>query len=693
MRRVVHVTPVMPLVLTAVRLHGSSPTVFVKPGHFNRRSFLDPQAKSRLPLKNQEAGLGPADPSTYALEEPPPGPHQDPTPWKADAIRDPEFQSNRGQSETRDATRDARVLRYDKYKREPPGETVLAREVKPQAPLDDHHPYFDYRNRHGKREGYFTNSHNLQDHFEIRLATHTLYRYCLKCLPLVKQYYWILMPLDKMKERVRIRFMMNKHVRDPDAIRHLLHSGWVDYMDSISFRRTKGSMAKYFGDSENEYAEIARYTDEEGKLLEERQFFGGSEQRAEGPFKDGHWSYTGVMGAEAYKKLAGRIPMGWHTSKGYFDIHKFDGTNVWEKNMDYEGWYIKNVDPDRQSARKELSSWVQSGYHQPRHYASKNRRAYRRMVKTMEMVMNSTSQEMYAMSREQMYQFYTREECPETNRISAERKLARQDDEMFTTKTEEMDKYMKQVMREMPNPRLWKTDAFYLRLRHLITPLEMNWTKGAIGVEQEKLFNDWISDDVNYTVFNSPEFAAIKEDKKRNPMAKTWADFYREFDPDVPETRLIPWIHKDFDYDRRWKWDEKCMRMKKWVETGDVDFTRPYFDALVFEWQQWINRPEICRQAGAIQRKYSAPRMVQLFRSLNRRMDVAMAVQMRSALEASGKSLKNAADTSAALKAHDWKTFVFDVPPVILPDGVAQESSGLVGRPVIVSESQATAAA
>ena len=613
---------------------------------------------------------------------------------ESDNIKNPEFDTIFGKFEMRPTgTGSPADLRYHNVKRTPPGETYLDRDVRAHWPVHQgHHPYFDYSNRTGNKEGYAQPMAGGAMNWQTKSAIFALYKAAVRSIPLIKQYYWLNLPIERMQERIKAKFYQNKFVKDPDAIKHLLHCGWMDYQECIAFRKTRGGMMKFFHDSEDQWDMIKTYTDQEGQNMEERRIWQGEEQRKEGPY-DGFWSWVGQKSNEEFSKLAGRVPMSWTASKGYFELWKCDGTNYYEKNMDYEGWYIKNVDPDRRQARREIQSWTEAGYQQPKHYAGKNRRAYRRFVKDMEGLLNNNSIDSYLMCREQFFQYSIREMCPESNRIHAEKKLARNDDLVFTTQFDEPDKIFKQAMREFPNPRLWKTDAFYLRLKYLLSPLEYNWAKAPIGVALEKAYNEFISDDVTYTISSSPQFADIKADKKRNPMAKTWADFYTEFDPDVPATRRLPWYHADFNYDRRVKWDERCMRYKKWVQAGDVDFIRPFFDAYIFEWEQLVNRPEIARHVAAVEKKYCAPRMVQLYRSLNRRMDMALISQLRDfmiakqtlVLPPNSASFPHGAGgveaTKKALAASNFKDFVFDVPPVIFPDNVEQPALLACGSP------------
>lgn len=604
-------------------------------------------------------------------------------PGREDNISNPEYKTSAGEFEVRPPnTGYPGALRYEGYARGEPTKATDMTDYKGHSPVIDHHPFYDYRNRTGARQGFDTA--NNAEHWDLKAAAHSLYRSCLQGLPLVKQYYWFNLPLDQMKDRIRKKFRQNRYVKDVDAIRNLLMLGWTDYTEVITFRKQKAGVAKFFSDSDSMFVLAEMYTEQEGKLLEERRTNAGGEQKKEGPY-DGFWSLSGKQNYEEFQKLAGRIPMAWNASKGYFETWKCDGTQHWEKNLDYEGWFIKNVDPDRASARKEIQNWVAAGYQQPKHYASKNRRAYRRMCKDLDAMLKNTTHELYAASREQLFQYFIRDGCPETNRLYAEKKLAQADDDIFTTRFDIIDTVTKQVMREFPNPRLWKTDAFYFRYKYLLDPKwELNWVKAPIGKEQEKLFNEWVSNDAHYTALHSEAFAAIKKDKARNPMAKTWSDFYREYDPDRPETRSLPWYHKDFDYEKRHHWDERCMRMKKWVASGDIDFKNAFFESQVAEWEQFVNRAEIVRKYGPGKR-YAAPRMVQLYRSLIKRIDIAIANQMCDALSAAAKKDVRklpAAQVQALVDAHNWSGFVFKVPAVVLPDGVEQPKVQLDGTPV-----------
>lgn len=603
----------------------------------------------------------------------------------ADEISFPEFNTIFGKFEVRPTgTGHVGVLRYHNYKRVAPTESFSSREVWGMAPqLDNHHPFWDYSSVSGHKQGFTSGTSQGMIHWDLKISSHALYRAAVKSLPLVKNFFYLTMSLEKMQQRVRQRFERNKYVRDPDAIRHLLALGWLDYTECICFRKTKAGVQKFFYDDENFEDLIKSYTEEEGRLIDERSFWNGEEQRKNGPY-DGYWSWIGRKNAEEFEKLGSRVPMSWSAGKGYFELFKADGTNYWEKNLDYEGWFIKNMDPDRRAARREMQSWVDAGYTAPKHYSSKNRRGYRRLVKDIENIMKSTPHEMYAESRELIFQFWVREWAPESNRISAEKRLAMHDDDVFTTKFDELEKPIKQAMREMPNPRLWRTDAFYLRVRFLQGFYEYNWAKVPIGAAFDKQYNDWVSNDANYTILASPQFAAVKADKQRNPMAKTWADFYREYDPDVEATRRLPWYHADFNYDRRYHWDERCMRMKKWVESGDVDSTKSFFESEVAKFEQHINRYESVKYPGSVEYKYSAPRYVQLYRGLQKRMDVGIVNQMREYLVAkklisgSNASVK---EVTAALEKCDFADFKFQVPAAIYPDGVEQPQLELDGRP------------
>lgn len=611
----------------------------------------------------------------------------------ADLVRTAEFDTAFGKFEVRPSgTGHVGVLRYHNYRREPPRETILSRETWGMSPRHEgHHPFLDYSANAGHKEGYNQGVAQANLHWDVAMATHSLYRASMRIIPMVKHFYQLSVSLETMAERVKLRFRRNRYVQDPDAIRHLLNLGWQEYTEIVNFRKTRAGVHKYFHDSEDHAGLISFYTEEEGKLMSEKAFWNGEEQRKNGPY-DGHWSWIGKKNQEEFEKLAGRVPMSWSAGKGYFELFKADGTQFWERNLDYEGWYIKNTDPDRAAARREIQTWVDSGYATPKHYQNKNRRGYRRLVKDIENIMKSTPHEMYAESRELLFQFWVREWSPESNRIAAEKRLARHDDEVFTTKFDELEKPLKQAMREMPNPRLWRTDAFYLRMRYLQGFYEYNWAKVPIGTAFEKAYNEWVSVDANYAIICSPQFDAVKADKARNPMARTWADFYREFDPDVEATRRLPWYHAEFDYDRRHHWDERCMRMKKWIDSGDIDGVLPFFDSEVAKFEQHINRFDTCRFPGSVEYKYCAPRYVQLYRGLAKRNDVALANQMREHLEAKkfigGKA--TVAEVSAALEKNPtaFADFKFAVPVVIYPDNIAQPQLELDGRPSKVQTAQ-----
>lgn len=614
-----------------------------------------------------------------------------PSPYTAglsDEVKVPEYDTKWGMWENRPPQAGhPGVARYHGAKpREPPVEKVKPMDWRLRQPIMDHNAEFELHGNTGQSEGFNAGRIGNYASWDPHAAALSLYRACLKGLPLVKMYYWITISLDQMKQRVRQKFELNKYTKDPDALRHLLHCGWLDYEQCICFRKNKGHIRKLFGDTEDYHDVSAEYLIEEKEVMDQRAFWNGEEQRKEGPY-DGFWSQWGKDAHEQYERLKGRIPESWVEGKGYFeDLHP-DGTKYWEKNLDYEGWYMKNVDPDRANARKEMQNWIESGYNQPRHQASKNRRSYRRYVKDINTALNKSTQELYAANREYIFQGYTRENCPEANRVNAEKKTAMMDDLVFSSNSEEIDAVVRQAAKEFPNPRLWRTDAFYLRVRALIAHAELNWAKAPIGVALEKHFNEWVSLDANYTIYNSPEYEEIKADKKRNPMAKSWAEFYKEFDPDVPETRCLPWVHREFNYDRRTKWDERCMRCKKWANNGDIDFTRPFFDAIINAFEQQINRPETWRHPWHLDMKYSAPRHVQLYRSFNLRMDIALVNQMREFMKQHStnrgavKDLENPTveETKQLLTGCDWHSFVFAPPPVVYPDGFEQAALNFDG--------------
>lgn len=577
--------------------------------------------------------------------------------------------------------------RYQKYVRKPSDtEGVNIKDVIPNGALVDHHPHFNYTNVTGRKEGNTSNFVNTWANWDLRAAKVSLYRACIKSIPLAKHFYYLMNPLDQLKKQVRLRFLQNRHVKDPDAIRHLIHSGWTEYQEVVMGRRTRTSLQKFFSEDSNTEATLDLYAIAEGKGIEERRFWNGEEQRREGPY-DGHWSKLGQHTEEEFKRLAGRVPASWTTAKGYFEKFDADGTNYWEKNLDYEGWYLKPMDPDRESSRKDMQGWTESGYNQPKHYASKNRRGYRRMVKDIETAMQSSIEDMYTRSREQTFQYLIREQHVESNRVHAERELAWTDDQFYSTHFEEYEKCLKQAMREMPNPRLWKTDAFYFRLRYLTAKLDYNWARVPVGAAQEKLYVDWISDNANYAIANHKIFGEIKTDKRRNPMSQTFGDFYTNFDPDVASTRCLPWYHPEFDYDRRYKWDERCMRMKKWVQSGTVDTKNDFFTSFVVEWENYVNRPERFRARDNLERRYASARMVQMYRAFGKLMDVALANQIKESLitklntSAESLSKETVESIQAKLDKVDLSDFVFRVPVIIYPDGVVQPPLGLDGSP------------
>lgn len=589
------------------------------------------------------------------------------------------------------------AMKYHGMKPNEPKETVRDEDVYNamfQQPLKEHHPYLDYTNRSGHMKGHLQGLSTFLVDMELRKAKMSLYRCCLKCLPLLKQFYWINLTTEQMRERLKDRFLINRYVRDEDAIRHLIYMGWMEYTDIISLKRPRSAIHKYFSSMESEYDLQKVYAEQEGRAIEDRRLWNGGEQRKEGSW-DGYWSWLGRESAKEHERLAGRVPTSWKVGKGFFEKWKPDGTNTWEKNMDYEGWFVNNVDPDLHAARKEWQAFTEQQYTVPKHYMSKNRRAYRRMVFDIESILNDTPEESYAKSREIYFQAMIRDKLPETNRIEAERRVARHDDEFYGLKHHETERIWKQCIREFPNPRMWRTDTFFMRFRHLMRDLELNWSKASIGRAQEKVFNEWVSDTANYAILNSRQFDEIKADKERNPMARTWAEFYLSFDPDRPETRRLPWYHPEFNYDRRWNWDELCMRRKKWAASGEIDARRPFFDSLIHEAQLNIHRDDRPRDEKAVYHKYVSPRIVQLYRSFNRRLDVAMTNQMRAVLaKASGKSEAalsslSQAELQALLDKTDFSTFRFDVPTFIYPDGVEQPAHNLDGTPATAAAAAA----
>jgi hypothetical protein len=624
----------------------------------------------------------------------PRNPVSEPAHEHSDKLKIGEYETAFGKFERRPpSTPTAGAMEYGKYNiKKTQDITGGITEGRPMPPIaEGHHPFYDYTPSGGVKEGYNTKQAANVLTWDINVSKHGLYRQSMKALPLIKQYYMLLAPLEWMQQCVRKKFEENRNVNDSDAVRHLLQIGWLNYTDIITFRMQKNGVQMFFGgDGHDSSFHIAdNYAEEEKAMQLKRQHHNGEERSKDGPF-GGYHSLSGKQTAEEFEKLQGRVPMSWSASKGYFECWKPDGTNFWEKNLDYEGWYIKNVDPDRSAARKEIQGWTEAGYNQPKHYASKNRRAYRRFVKDTEDMFSKTTHELYSESREAMFQSLIRDWCPESNRISAEKRMAMSDDDVFTSKTEEVDAASKQMMREFPNPRLWKTDAAWLRMRVLMAPYELNWAKAPVGVAFERQYNEWVSADVNHTIVASAQFAAVKADKAKNPMARSWSDFYAAFDPDAPATRRLPWYHADFDYDRRHFWDERCMRMKKWAKSGDVDFAHDFFAAEVYKWEDLVNRPEIAKRQSAVMTKYTAPRMVQLYRSLGKRMDVALANQLAEFMVAQKTLAAKAGEThgsdarvaevAKALAATDFKTFVFVVPAVVLPDAAEHTPLELDGR-------------
>jgi Txe/YoeB family toxin of Txe-Axe toxin-antitoxin module len=624
-----------------------------------------------------------------AFPSPFPTTPEDP-PTRAMNVKLPAFETLRGDFENAPGFAGGPdVHRYEGFKKSVErDETASPEDVLEVSLYRDHHPDFDYTNRTLKVEFLSSNLNQTIVHADLHKAKMSLYKQCLKGMILAKHFYMIPISIEDMKRRIRGRFYFNAHVQDVEAIRHLIYCGLIDYHEIIGFRKTRVSVMRIFGADPYEYEEkYNQYAKEERDHLSSRSFFHGEEQRREGPY-EGHWSEGGLRIAKEFERLAGRIPRSWTTSKGYFEKLVPDGTNYWERNLDYEGWYISNVNPDLKQARQDHAAWMESSYNQPKHYASKNRRSYRRMVKDIETVMETSIEDLYTQNREQIFQNFIRDGHAETNRVSAEKRLAMQDDDVYSTRWEEFETNVKQVMREMPNPRLWKTDAFYFRLRYLMSSFEYNWAKVAIGAQQEKQYNEWISDTVNYVVLHSEAFRAVKASKVQNPMANTFGDFYLNFDPDVPQTRRLPWYHAEFNYDRRYKWDERCMRMKRWVQSGTIDVKRPFFDSYIAEWEQFVNRPEIMKHPDRVERRYCAPRMVQLYRALNKLMDVALTNQLVEVLCARGKTTRESlaklseAEVQKKVAALDLADFKFDVPVLIYPDGVKQPILGLDGRPI-----------
>eukprot|EP00759_Apiculatamorpha_spiralis_P044140 PhF_6_TR41284/c0_g1_i1/m.62447 len=621
------------------------------------------------------AGLTPKVPpltpkKEYSPENPPP-------------IKSIEHETPEGNYEVRPPhLRTGHAIEYaqmmGKHQRDPPPMTEDITAQIPRHPMEDHHPHFDYRNRTGHRDGFLTSTTEMMD---IKLGKFALYHSCLQSIPIVKHFYMLNLPAAEMKRRIRKQFEKNAHIKDPEAIRMLLYQGWMDYKECATMRKTKGSMFRMFSDRGDFWdATDKMVIEDEKKRMIERAYITGDYSTG-GPY-DGFWSADGKCLAHYYEMLKGRVPKHITTSKNFFHPFKPDGTQVWERNMDYEGWWVKNVDPDKAAARKELAGWVAQGYIVPKYYSSKNRRMYRRMVKDLQGVLNDPYHESYAKSRDMWFQMFVREDCPEANRLYAEKKLALLDDEILPSKMDLFKPAMNQALREFPNPRMTKTDVFYFRLRQLMVPLEDNWAKAPVGIALEKGLAEWLSDEVNFAISTSQVFQALKSNPVVNPMARTWADFYDKFDPDVPETRKLPWYHAEYDYDRLKNWDEYCMRKKKWVRLGDIDFTRPFFQALVHENEQFVNRADNIRTYGALERRYTSPRLVQLYRNLDKRMDLALANQIRSYANIPANVTKTEDVQTYLEKKVSWKDFKFQVPVVIYPFGAEQPELGLDGMPL-----------
>jgi hypothetical protein len=569
---------------------------------------------------------------------------------------------------------------YEGFHREPPSwPSVGPLEAGNYNPIHiGHHPDQDYTPTSPLKEGWVTHLSGIHHTSDVKASMHALYRNSIKALPMMKHYYMLTTSLEEMQMNLRLKFEKQAHIRDPETIRHLLVLGWSEFNDMITFRKQRDNVYFFFGAQNKAHLRAQReWHEDKQRLLEDRLLFEG---HYHGRLGDMH--ERSAEQRRLFDERLGRTPPSHVVSKGYFRVRVPDGTHAWERNQDLEGKHGIDVEPDPAIARQELFNEIDLCSFRPIHILQKERKRYRLQVAQIKRWAAGTGTEYYAEHRDAIFNAACKaENSHEMNRVPAEGAVARMDDDVLTRQDGgEAHRINRQLHTEFPHPAQRLSEGYVLRKQQAIGQwFEYNWAKGPSGgAALTAAENAWLSDPVNHAIRHSDAFAAMWKDKARNPMARTWADFYAAFDPDEAATRRLPWVHPDFDYDRRYKWDERCMRAKKWLRGGGIDATRPFLDSVVAEWVQRCGSVErsvgLERAAGD---KFRAPAMVQRYRALRRRVDIALANQMREFLgarlggpPAAESDAKAVAAALAVVEAADWAAFRFVVPVLVYPDGV-----------------------
>ena len=139
---------------------------------------------------------------------------------------------------------------YEGFNRQPPSwVTVGPIESGSQIPPlhIGHHPTHDYSHTSGLKDGDTSHMTMVHHTTDLKANVHALYRNSLKSLALMKHYYMLLCSIDEMKKNLRVKFERNAHLRDPEAIRHVLYQGWSDFNDTITYRKQRDHVFFFFG--------------------------------------------------------------------------------------------------------------------------------------------------------------------------------------------------------------------------------------------------------------------------------------------------------------------------------------------------------------------------------------------------------------------------------------------------------------
>jgi len=572
--------------------------------------------------------------------------------------------------------------RYEGFHRPPPSwPTVGPAEVFGAAvPMHiGHHPNMDYAHSSGMKDGSTENMTLAFHTTDAKLNLHSLYRAARKSIALMKHYYMLPTPIAEMERALRVKFERNAHLRDPEAIRLALVQGWSEFNDTITFRKQRSHIFFFFG-AQMKHVERAQldFTKDKQRTLDERLMWEGHYNGRAGEYNE-----TMAELRRLYDEREGRTPASQVATHRYFRQRVPDGTHAWERNQDYEGKLGLAAEPDLQIVRQTIGVDVDLSTMRPVHSLQKDRKRYRLQVAQLRRWGSASEAERYAELRDgEFNKAVTHERSLEMNRVFAEKHIAKRDDDVLTKQpSAEARAVAAKLFAEFPHPVQWGSEAFYLRHRMLHEAVfGYNWNRDALADSTAAAEAAWLADPVNFAIRHSAQYAALAADKARNPMARTWADFYAAFDPDDDASRRLPWVAEGFDYDRRHKWDERCMRKKKWLRSGDVDASRPFLQSVVHEWAQRVNSLEQSADPWRqMESKFTAPLMVQRYRAMQRVVDVALGRQMRAHMDAKGTLPKaaaanDAAATAAAAKAveaTDFSGFRFVPPTLVLADTAA----------------------